>query len=292
MPTYSGGVHERRLHAVLRAGHRWDDDQRWFVMTFVFGDISGAAKDSVLAAACYLGREEHWQAAVAAWVALLKETGVQYFRASEFYACRGQFKDWTQNDDRHIEFAKRFTAVATDAGLIGFAWAMDQQAHNSILAPVFAKERRRYKSSSPRVQVVMNALSAVGTFLENANHPELFSVQVGFEDEQGAGAFVDFFNESQRRRESWCRWFHSFTTIPKEFEPAQIADLLAHEAWRRGKEVLSENPREIRKSFARMLADQHVELRWRGREHCTELARQTEDMLTRYPNGLVPPDGQ
>ena len=151
-------------------------------MAFVFGDLSGNDNDAVIAAGCYLGREDHWTEAVNNWVAALNDAGVSQFHATDFYSTRGEFDsdEWRYEHPtkgkipggpKHVEFAKRFSAIANDANLIGFAWACELEPFVSLLAPELDKENRAHKSSDPYVYAAMSALTRVGEFLTNANRP-------------------------------------------------------------------------------------------------------------------------
>jgi hypothetical protein len=268
-------------------------------MTFVFGDLSGSDEDAVIAAGCYLGREDQWAAAVNNWAVALKDAGVTYFHATDFYSAHGEFdsdewryehptKGMIPGGPKQVAFAARFTAIANDAGLIGFSWACELEPFRSILAPEMEREERVHKASDPYLYAAMSALTRVSDFLTDAKHAALQHIQIGYELEDRSGRFVDFFKESQKRMESWTKWFHSFTAPPKSFEPVQIADLLAHEAWRRAKEVLSDKPRDIRKSFKRMLMGGKVELQFMQRADIERNAAVVRDLLARYPKGLVP----
>jgi hypothetical protein len=84
------------------------------------------------------------------------------------------------------------------------------------------------------------------------------------------------------------RRFHSFTSPPESFEPVEIADWLAHEAWRRAKEVLSNTPRDIRKNFQRMLMGGKVELQLIRLADIERNAAVVRDLLARFPKDLVP----
>ncbi len=136
----------------------------------------------------------------------------------------------------------------------------------------------------------MSSLTGVNEFLANSAYREQGAIPAFFEDEQGAGRFVDFFEESRARQERWSYWFKSFATLPKASVSTQIADLLAHEVWRRVKEELAENPRPLRESFKRMIAGGRVEVRWLDRPGCERNARYARDLLRRYPDGQIPPE--
>jgi len=241
-----------------------------------------------MVAGCYLGREPEWQAATDAWASVLRDAGVKLFHATDFFNCYGEFKGWTLNDERHVAFAKRFSAIADDAGLIGFAFGLDSHAFLSILAPVLAQEKRKHTAAHPRTFAVMKAITRVALFLEKAKHPIDERVQIIFEAEQGGGRFDNFFRESQKQKEPWTRWFSSFTTDDKSLIPLQIADLLAHENWRRVKAFLEDPSTEARKTFVRMVSGGGVELELLDRNRAVENAAYATRVLQLSPLGLAP----
>lgn len=260
-------------------------------MVYVYGDLSGTADSKVLAAGCYLGRKHQWDAAVAEWTKVLRDAQVKEFHATDFFSGFGEFAgdEWNPKGEKHREYAARFTAVASDAGLIGFAFAMDCAAFSSVLAPELKKEKRKYRSTHPRTYSTFSSVARVAQFLEKANHPATERVQIVFEHEQGAGRFSDFFEESRKRRERWTYWFDGFTTADKSLVPLQIADLLAHEAWRRVKAIMADPAAKLRKSFERMLIHGDIEVGLLDEASCNKNAEMVRDVLVHFPNGLAPP---
>lgn len=263
-----------------------------------YGDVSGDSAP-VLTAGCYLGKEGEWMDAIASWCRALDDAEVKEFHATDFFSAQNEFDDdkWRHfvpgkgmvvGGELHNTFAARFTSIPVDNGLIGFAFSLDVPAFNEILAPELAKVHRVQSEAHPRTHVIMSSLAAIGAFLEKATYREKERIQAIFEHEAGAGRFMDFFDESKKRNERWTWWFKSFTTAPKSFVPLQMGDLLAHEAWRRTKEVWSPKPRAIRKSFERMLSDGSIQLNAHDRNHCIKNAVAVRNLLARYPNGLAP----
>lgn len=261
-------------------------------MAHVYADISGEANRPVLVAAGYLGHDGEWDRATAAWQEILRDAGVSHFHATDFFNCRKQFKSWTLNEARHVEFAKRFTAVADDAGLVGFAHAIDCEAFVSILAPEVEKENRKHRSTNPRTQAMMGMLAQVNAFLAKTTYRQQHGVPVTIEHEEGAGRFNNFFNESKERTERWSWWFGEMTTADKGCIPLQIADLLAHETWRRASSVATNPDATVRQSFQRMLEKERIELRFLTRADAVTNAEKVRDVLARYPNGLQPADAK
>lgn len=267
----------------------------------VYGDLSGD-ETGILTAGCYLGKEDQWLKAIAAWSAALDDAGVKEFHATDFYSAQKEFDDdrWRRKvrgkgmvvgGDLHNTFAERFVSIPVDGGLIGFAYSLDVVPFTELLAPELAKVKRKHRQGHPRTQAIMSCIASVGTWLnEKAGYHVNGGIQVVFEHEHGAGKFVDFFNESRARKERWTYAFQSFTTAPKAFVPLQMADLLAHETWRRTKHVRSNPDSPLRKSFERMLGDGRISLLQHDRDHCIKNATMIRDVLARYPDGLIPPE--
>jgi hypothetical protein len=256
---------------------------------FIHADISGDVKSSVLVAACYFGPPEQWSVAGDAWAALLAEAGVKVFHATDFYACRRDFKDWTLNDARHVEFAKRFAAVADDAGLTGFAFGVDRVAFESVLVPVLRDEKRRLRAIDARTFALMGCLGRVANYLEATKWPRQFKVRVFVESEEGGNRYSAFFDDSASRRERWTSWFAGIRTADKSLVPMQIADLLAHEGWRRVQAVVDQTGRRVRKSLSRMMLRERVEIHLLGEKDATENAERFRRILLSHPNGLQTP---
>lgn len=270
-------------------------------MIYVHGDVSGKADSGVIASGCYLGRAEHWQCAADGWGTALASEKIGVFHATDFYASEGAFAAqewkhevngrWIPGGAKHDEFAARITAVAENAGLIGFAFGMNPATFAEHLRPVFALVKRKVRCTDAQLFAIMTAIKHASDFLDAADTPimQLGRGRVIFEDEHGSGLWIDFFNESRNRREAWTKWFGALTTAPKEIIPVQIADLLAHEVWRRVSEVFKDNPRPIRKSFARMLVNERIEVQMLTEETAKETAELLRGRLAKYPDGLVPP---
>lgn len=265
-----------------------------------YGDLSGD-ESATLTAGCYLGLQDQWMNAIAAWCRALADAGVKEFHATDFYSTRGEFDDdkWRRFDAGrgkkipggalHDRFAARFTSIPVASGLIGFAHSLDGPAFNAILAPVMAQERRSYTAAHARTFAIFKSLSAASRFLGGTQYRDPDRIQAIFEEENGAGKFLNFFAESKRRDERWTYWFKSFTTAPKAFAPVQMGDLLAHETWRRTKQVwYSGEPERLRKSFDNMLGDGRIQLDAMDRTYCIKEAERVRAILARFPDGLMP----
>lgn len=285
---------------ILRSGHRWwSTEPRWSVMLHqVYGDLSGAA---VLTSGCYLGKEGEWLDAINAWIAALKDAGVSSFHATDFYNARGAFDDdrWRRlaADGRmipggplHDAFAARFSTIPRRAGLIGFAFSLDVPSFRDLVVPEFQEERRTHQLTNERTYAIMKNIARVSAFLDGAGYREKGQIQIMFEEEAGGGKYTDFFLESRERDESWTYFYQSFHLGPKAFPPIEMADLAAHEGWRRTKEIWSHTPRALRKSFKEMLGDGQFELNGHGLREAAINAERIRDLRRMFPDGLIPPD--
>ena len=67
-------------------------------MPYLYGDLSGGGADQggVLVAAGYIGLEDQWVNAVAAWKAILVDADAKVFHATDFFSAHGEFsgKEW------------------------------------------------------------------------------------------------------------------------------------------------------------------------------------------------------
>lgn len=232
----------------------------------------------------------------------MKDAGVSEFHATDFFSTRREFDNdkWRHEDpkrgmipggDLHDTFAERFTSIPVNAGLVGFAYSIDVKSFREILAPLLAKAKRKHRQGHPRTQAIMSSLASTGKWLtETVGYRVKGNIQVIFEDEHGAGKFKSFFDESRERNERWTYCFQSFNTEGKWLVPLQMADLLAHESWRRTKQVKGDPSAKPRKSFERMLGDGKISLQLHDRDVALRNEAVVNDLLSNYPNGLFPPD--
>lgn len=270
------------------------------MLHMMYGDLSEG--EGILTSGAYLGQQDQWMNAIAKWCAALDDAGVKTFHATAFFSARGEFDDdrWRYNHpekgmipggELHNTFAERFTSIPMSCGLLGFSYSIYLEPFTEILAPLLAKAERKHRQGHPRTQAIMSSLASAGKWLtETAGYRERGSIQVIYEHENGAGKFVDFFNESLARQERWTYCFKSFTTEGKWLVPLQMADLLAHESWRRTKQVRDNPSAKLRKSFERMIGDGKISLQLHDREVSQKDAAAVTGLLAKYPNGLFPPD--
>ena len=114
-----------------------------------------------MVAAAYYGIEQRWVAAENEWSDALAEAEVDEFHATDFYACRGAFKGWTLNSERHVEAAKRFTRIAATHRLVGFAYGLDVSAFTAIVKPALTGAPKRFRNLSPRLFCMVGCLANI-----------------------------------------------------------------------------------------------------------------------------------
>jgi hypothetical protein len=271
--TYAEDANAEMLRGLQRDMHRFDSQHRALAVVYLYGDISGKKRDRAMVAAGYLATEQRWADADREWGEILKWARVDEFHATDFYACRGEFDGWKQNGARHIEAAKRFTSIAPRHELMGFAHGVDVATYQRAVAPELARARKaRLRKVSPRLLCVAVCLHEVHKLLSHFNiWPRHERISILFEDEQGIGEAIDYFTYCKHRHEPWTKWFIGFGTVEKCVRPVQVADLLAHEAWRHATEVIEPTGRAKRKSFAAMLEGQKVQFTFATEQTCREM---------------------
>ena len=239
--------------------------------------------------------------AIAAWIQALKDANVESFHATDFYNARGLFDDdrWRRKteDGRmipggplHDEFAARFSNIPRQAGLVGFAFSLDVPPYRDLVVPELKEAEGADALTNERTYAIMNNIARVSAFLERAGWREYGRIQIVFEEEVGAGKYKDFFLESRARQERWTYFYQSFHLGPKHFPPIEMADLAAHEGWRRTKEIWSATPRALRKSFKTMIGTGQFELQAHGLREAAINAQQIRDLRQAFPGGLIPPE--
>jgi hypothetical protein len=195
----------------------------------LYGDISGKPQDIAMVAAAYFGTEAEWAAVDRAWAEALREAGVGYFHATDFFGCHREFADWTPNSKRHRAMAERFTAIAERHGLDGYAFGVEVTAFQDVVQPLMTKLPRKLRVQAARTFCVQGVLSRVANSLLKNPLPRYERIAITFEAEKGIGEAVDFFWHCKRKREDWTRGMLDFTTANKDSRPVQVADLLAHQ---------------------------------------------------------------
>jgi hypothetical protein len=250
-----------RIPAVrlIRTLHPQGAGRQPLLVIKLFADVSG--KDAGLArvAAGYLATEQQWEAFEQEWGLALRLARVSHVHATDFFNFQKQFKGWDGDLKKHAKFSKRFTAIAANQTAAGLALGVDLAAFHRILAPIFDKHP---PSKSGRYTSLM--FCAFNLLFEAAKlqRPPGERIAVLFEEEEGIGGVIDYYNYRRKKDEDWTRVFASVGVgAKKEFLPLQAADLLAHESWRRVCDYLQPTGRPKRKSFQRLLEQDYVDIR-------------------------------
>jgi hypothetical protein len=207
----------------------------------------------------YLGTEVQWGTFEREWRTALHSAGVKVFHATDFFSCREEFAQWEIGSPRHTKYAKRFAAIAEKHTATAIGRGVVPSAFAEIIDPLFRKyppvKSGRFTSQTWCASTLLFAASRIAL-------PRGERIAAIFEQESGIGLVVDYFNFLKRRHVSWTERFVSVGTGDKgEFVPLQGADLLAHESWRRAKEVLSPTGRAERKTFKRLVAGDRVDIK-------------------------------
>lgn len=267
----------------------------------LYGDLSGQENEEFLAGAFYLGKPWEFDRAEREWQKILDEMSAidgragKRFHATDFFAGNKAFRGWDRNSDQFREFAMRFAAVAANAGLIEFAFAVDNAAFRKILAPILAKERRQYTADDLRVFSAMQAVNLVASFLHKANNGNSPAQLRGsgvivLEDEIGSERYSRFFKEARVRREKWTWWFGGFEFGDKSVVALQMADLLAHQSWHRARDLARDATALPSALFARILEGPGIQLDWIREELAEKNAEVFRRILESHPDGLVTDD--
>jgi hypothetical protein len=250
-----------------------------------YGDLSGNDRQGLLVAAGYVGTDAKWDSFGVEWLRALREAKVKEFHATDFFSCHGEFEGWELGSKKHVRFAKRFTAIAESYGGVGVVCGLPVAAFREHLAPVFGTMRTPHNRFTPKMLVTARLLSTVYRNLCGRG------VQVAaiFEQEDGMGEVIDYFNFLKKHKEPWTDMFVSFATADKALHPLQGADLLAHEGWRHCNAVANKTGREVRKSFKRLLANNRLDVELIDPDFLREAIPHISAWVAEHPEGLVYP---
>ena len=264
----------------------------------VYGDLSGHEHDQFMAGAVYLGKSREFDAAAVEWQRILDEMSAidgrpgKPFHATDFFSGKKDFRGWDPRSDQVKAFALRFASVASNAGLIGFSFAVDNLAFGQILAPVLAEEQREYSAKDLRTFCAMQAINLVSAYLHvamNGNPPGALRGNglITLEQEQDCDRYSRFFAEARARKERWTWWYREIDFGDKTVAALQLADLLAYLSWHRAQDVARDAAASLNPVFARMLEGGKVEMKWLREETASANADLFRQILRSHPRGLV-----
>jgi len=238
----------------LHPGH--SSAARRFLVIRFYLDVSGKASDPVMVAAGYLADEKRWRKFERAWGDILRDAQVSEFHATDFFNARGAFSGWDLKSERHRTFAERFTGAVAKHTQIGFAFGVEVGAMDEK----WSELQKRINTPHNRYTPLMVCLCACLTRAARSCLAPPHQAAVIFEEGDGMGETIEYLNYLKRMGEGWPLSYVSFTTMGKSARPLQAADLLAHESWRRLKEVLKTSGRAERKSLLALLRHKDVEI--------------------------------
>lgn len=257
-------------------------------MIRAYVDVSGGKEHRVIAAAAYFATDAQWKRFEKSWSAILRDAKVDHFHATDFYSCRGAFKDWARNSPRQNQFSARFAGAAKKHTQYGFAFGVDLDHFDRELGAVHAKVNTPHRRMTPAMVCVARVLNRAARLVLSADAPP---VAVYLEEGRGVGEVIDFLQALKRLGEPSLRPYISFETAPKSERPLQAADLIAHESWRRITEHLDPKGRDIRKPLKILLMDERVELHLATKNDFRRMASKLEMFLADHPDYAAAPAG-
>ena len=260
---------------------------RWLAMIRVYGDISGKPHNRAMVVGCYVGRGKSWDRLELELSRMLERERLPYFHAVEFFSCTEAFCNWTRDNPRHAAFAAEITALPNKHSLVGWVEGMDPRAFLRIMRPELEKIKARMRPLSPRCILVSRCLTEISKWLL-PKLPKGERAQVILESEQGIGDVIDYFKFCQRRREPWTDAFWSVNHLDKvACRPVQVADLLAHLAWKRANGWMRDPPVEPGGLFKNLLAGHGVQMKVMREAEIKANVPLLRDFLLQNPDGLV-----
>jgi hypothetical protein len=222
-------------------------------------DESGSQTDGpVFVVAGWISSEKKWRQFERAWQRALDDAGMKEFHATDFFSRRGKYKDWSC--EKHVQFSRRFTAIAETYTSAGVGRGVDLSAYRDLVLPEpLFRVGTPHERFASRLFCTRTCLEWIAEMMRPIIMPQGEQIAVIFEGGPGVGETIEWC-EYLRRHFSWASLYSSFTSGPKVFLPLQAADLLAHETWRCIKEHLSPTGRPLRKSFQRLIKSKNVSI--------------------------------
>src|SRR5687767_1738130 len=177
-----------------------------------YGDTSRRDGHRILVAAGYFNLAKKWEKFEPPWQCALNDAGVDYFHATDFFACRREFKGWVQNSPKQNEFSERFAKIANRRAGLGLALGVDVEAFERVLAPEIRSVKTPHGRFTPLMFVTTKLLATFAKLIWKGREP----IAVVFEREDGMGEVIDYFNFLKKRRDSWTEHVVSFTQGEKQ----------------------------------------------------------------------------
>jgi hypothetical protein len=158
------------------------------------------------------------------WKKALHRAKVDYFHATDFYACHEEFSGWKKGSRRHRDTEDEFTSIADSAGLAGFAVGFETAAYDDELKSSI-QNRNRSTVFAPAADMCADGFTGYcrPLALTPLSPEERVTVVLR---QQGIGEVVDYF--TRRRRVALTKRLSVAPGDKVPLRPLQIADLLAH----------------------------------------------------------------
>lgn len=263
------------VRELLPALHRLDTKSanRWLMVIQLCADVSGKDDQPVRVCAGLMGDQAHWERFEKEWRSALRDAGVSQFHATDFYACQREFAGWVKGSPKHIQFSRRFCAIAETQTMAGFVTGIEVDAFKRLLAPPL----KGLKSTPNRqltslmmccTSMLQDASEAVGR-LSNKD----ITIAALFEGEDGIGQAIGYDNNLRKLGMSWTERYASVGTSNKSFLPLQGADLLAHASFQHLKGILrnkGEIP-ELQAPLRRLTQNQRIKIDLLTEEYITPM---------------------
>ena len=287
-PIYAGDEQSEWLRGYLRAFHPYDSRERYLAVFYFHGDAAGTKNNRVYVAACYFGYESQWAEVDAKWAKALSWAKVDYFHATDFFSCQGEFCDWKRGSARHKKAAELFASIAADARLNGFAFGVETAM---LRDPEYIETMdlmyRKYRGRSARLTAYSLCFTSLAKFLREHPLPPRERIIGVVEHEQGIGDVILHFERDKARGATWTDPILSIAPgDKKDLRPLQVADLLAYEAFQYLTRWVS-NP-EIGDSptFARLLSTGRVEVSMVTLAQMRTMLPWLRNFFRKHPSGM------
>lgn len=259
-------------------------------MIYIYGDMSGTPQTRVYVAACYLAPEVRWARATARWGDALGRAKVDYFHATDFFNCWGEFEGWQRGSRRHRDFEREFTSIAADVKLGGMVSGVETAGFDAEYRAALQGLKPSARIRSVRLLSIQFCLTHIADMFRQHPLPPYERISAMFENEKGIGEVVDYFTAQKKIRAPWTDRIISI--IPgdkKDFYPLQMADLLAHEAHHHLTTFLSNRDARPTRSMERLMAGQCVTVRVATAAIMREALPEVRQFVQEYPGGIAWP---
>jgi len=216
----------------------------------VYFDESGTHDDSEAAVvAGFVSNETKWKAFSQSWQKVLADSGLGYFRMSEFENRRGQFAGWTENEKRTL--LSKLLPIIHEHTFWSIGCIVLRQQFDELV-------------SSEAKEICGDAYGFAALICWR-NLGQLFQSEDAWMDcrmeagAKGSGS-LELLVEEDLKFPSWreAHRIHSLSFLDKrEFPPLQAADILAYELYKQSSRIFGEEKRPVRYPLTNLSAIKH-----------------------------------